>query len=47
MINIKMHENKWRMTINEETWEFNKLEELKTELDKILAIKESHGRIVK
>ena len=44
-IQIKMHNGKWRMEIVSETFEFNILSLLEENLNKILEIKDIHGRI--
>lgn len=43
-IEIKMRNDKWRIKIKEEEWEFNE-NEFNEELYKILSLKKKYGRI--
>lgn len=45
MITIKIYDGKWRMEINSEIWEFDTLEQLRTNHNNILEIKDRFGRI--
>ena len=45
MIQIKMVNEKWRIEIGDEKWEFKDLKELQTNLNIILNIKDKFGRI--
>ena len=46
MIKLKMYEGKWRIDIENETLEFKTKSEFKGFLDKILEIKEKHGKLI-
>jgi len=43
MIILKQRNEKWRIVIGDEVWEFNSLELMKHNLDQILEIKKLHG----
>lgn len=45
MIKIKMHNGKWRVTIENEEWKFEDREKLEEVLSQILLLKDSFGRI--
>ena len=45
MIALKIYNEKWRIQIGDEIWEFKDLKEMKENLDKILTIKDKFGRI--
>ena len=47
MINLKMHEEKWRIIIGDEIWQFDNLAEMKKNLILILDIKNKYGNIIK
>ena len=46
-INIKQYQDKWRIEIEREEWEFESRKDLDDNLKKILDIKENKGRIKK
>jgi len=45
MIKIRMYQEKWRIDIENETLEFKTKSEFKGFLDKLLEIKDKHGRL--
>jgi hypothetical protein len=45
MITIKMQENKFRLEINKEEWEFKDKFELESVLEKLLNFKDEFGRL--
>jgi hypothetical protein len=45
MIKIFMRENKWRISIEEEIWEFEELSDLVRILNEIIGHKNDFGRI--
>ncbi len=47
MIEIKMFENKWRLSITNETWEYETKEELLKVISELLDKKDRNGRNVK
>lgn len=47
MISQKMFDEKWRLLITEETWEFESLDELKRVLSVILDYKNKYGQLKK
>jgi len=45
MIEIKMHEGKWRISIREENWEFDDTKKMLTILEQVTKLKESYGKL--
>jgi len=45
MIQIKQREDKWRLKIVEEEWEFNNKKDFDDSLKKILELKSKYGRL--
>ena len=45
MIEIKMNNNKWRLGVHNEEWEFVDKHEMKEVLDALVNIKEKYGRL--
>lgn len=45
MIEISMYQNKWRIKVNEEVWEFEDRVSLDNILNQILSIKDCWGKI--
>jgi len=46
-IKIEMRESKWRMTIESESWEFDNQADMLNELNNLLTLKNTHGRLKK
>lgn len=47
MIAIKMKDKKWIIEVKDEAWSFDSLEEMKSELEHLLTMKDNFGRFVK
>ena len=45
MIILKRYNKKWRITIGDETWQFDSLDEMQIALNSILNIKDKYGDI--
>lgn len=47
MLKIKMHENKWRISVEGEEWEIEDTEAMRGVLGALLSYKDKYGRGVK
>jgi hypothetical protein len=45
MIKIYMNEKKWRIAIENEVWEFEDEDKMKKELEHLIDIKKTNGRL--
>jgi hypothetical protein len=46
MIEVRQHEDKWRITIHQEAWEMTQ-EELKIVFDTLIRLKSQYGKITR
>lgn len=47
MITIKQKNNKWKIDLENETWEVNDIEELKLLIEQLCKLKEKYGKVIK